>query len=283
LQIIDGIVTGVASVIAAAAVHPIDTIKVRIQITGNSPAKVVARLVRESFTTWQGFRELFYGVEPALWRGLSYGGLRYSLYSPIKQYTNAIFSDPSVTLLNKVISGSACGCLASAICSPMDLIKIRMQTRAGEGGMSMIAAASSIVKNEGWLGLYTGVGPTCARATVLAAAELSSYDHIKQFFLRNDHFVDGVGLHVATSFCAGFIAAIFSTPFDFVKSRLMNQQVDSLTGKGLLYDNMRDCFAKSFRRQGIMVLWSGFIPTFIRLGPNVIITFTCMEWLHKIL
>lgn len=37
-------------------------------------------------------------------------------------------------------------------------------------------ALSDIVKTEGVLGLYKGVGPTCGRATVLAAAELTTYD-----------------------------------------------------------------------------------------------------------
>jgi hypothetical protein len=273
----------VASVLAAAAVHPVDTIKVRIQIAGNTPASQVARMVKDGFSSLGGIKQMFYGVEPALWRGMTYGGLRYSLYSPIKQFTNAILPDPSVIFLNKVISGSLCGCLASAICSPMDLIKIRMQTRVGEGSLSMFEAASTIVRNEGWLGLYTGVGPTCARATVLAAAELSTYDHFKQLFLRNEYMADGVSLHVSTSLGSGFVAAVCSTPFDFVKSRLMNQPVNAYTKRGLLYEGMLDCFIKSVKNQGVVVLWSGFVPTFIRLGPNIIITFTCMEYLHKVL
>lgn len=35
-------------------------------------------------------------------------------------------------------------------------------------------------RSEGIGGLYKGTGPTSARATALAAAELASYDHIKQ-------------------------------------------------------------------------------------------------------
>ncbi len=39
-----------------------------------------------------------------------------------------------------------------------------------------VHALTDIVKTEGALGLYKGVGPNCGRATVLAAAELSTYD-----------------------------------------------------------------------------------------------------------
>jgi len=70
------------------------------------------------------------------------------------------------------------------------LVKVRMQadgmqgtTRRSYGGL--FASFWRIIKEEGVLGLWKGVGATCGRATVLAAVELASYDEIKSRFLRS--------------------------------------------------------------------------------------------------
>ena len=76
-------------------------------------------------------------------------------------------------------------------------------------------------------------------------------------------------LFVAT-FAASFVANIFSTPFDVVKSRIQ-QQV------GSEYSGMMDCARKSVAREGVTVLWRGFTPAFVKLAPYSIISITLFE------
>ena len=271
---------GISSVFAAGSTHPIDTIKVKIQVQGNASSKEVMRIVSAALSP-SGFRELFFGFEPALWRGLFYGGLRYSMYSPIKESIMPYTSEsPSSAFLVKILSGLACGSISSVLCNPLDLAKVRMQTWSGENQHSTWQTLRIIVKHEGYLGLMTGVGPTCARATVLAATELGTYDHFKSYLLQHRYFNDGIWLHLTASLGSGIISSVFSTPFDMAKTRLMTQPKDA-NGIGKLYSGTINCLVKSATKEGIIVLWSGFIPTFVRLGPNVMITFTCMEFLQK--
>merc|ERR1712216_431676 len=117
----------------------------------------------------------------------------------------------------------------------------------------------SIVRLEGVSGLFKGVGPTCGRATVLAAAELASYDHIKHSLLESNIMQEGLPLHFATASAAGFIGAFCCNPFDVVKSRVMNQPFDA-AGRGTVYSGMIDCFSKSVKSEGVTSLWKGFIP-----------------------
>ena len=75
----------------------------------------------------------------------------------------------------------------------------------------------SIVKEEGVLGLWKGVGPTCGRATVLAAAELSTYDEVKTQLLHRGIFSsEGLPLTVCTAFVSGYVSTVASSPFDVV-------------------------------------------------------------------
>merc|ERR1740127_30108 len=92
----------------------------------------------------------------------------------------------------------------------------------------MVDAFFSIVKEEGVLGLWTGVGPTMGRATALAAAELATYDEAKlQFQELGLIKQEGLFLHCCTAFVSGFVSTVVSSPFDVVKSRVMGQPVDA--------------------------------------------------------
>ena len=70
----------------------------------------------------------------------------------------------------------------------------------------MINCFSSIIKEEGVLALWTGVGPTTGRATVLAAAELASYDEAKG--VLSGFGMSGIVLVACTSFISGFISTV---------------------------------------------------------------------------
>jgi len=115
------------------------------------------------------------------------------------------------------------------------------------------------------LGLWKGVGPTCGRATALAAAELATYDEVKQQFLKNNIVKEGLSCTLATAFVSGFVSTVASSPFDVVKSRVMGQPL-AADGSGTLYSGMVDCFVKSAKNEGIMSLYNGFWPNFGRVG-----------------
>jgi hypothetical protein len=112
-----------------------------------------------------------------------------------------------------------------------------------------LGAMKEIAQKEGILGLWKGTGPTCARATVLAAAELASYDQLKQLVLQHQLLEEGLTLHFSVAIAAGFIGSAACNPFDVVKSRVMNQAVDAATGKGIKYSGMLDCMGKTVQHE----------------------------------
>ena len=60
------------------------------------------------------------------------------------------------------------------------------------------------------------------------------------------------------------MANIVANPFDVIKSRMQSMTIDA-NGKAP-YKSMTDCFAKSIKSEGFLVLWSGFTPAFVKLG-----------------
>lgn len=287
---------GVASCIAETITIPVDVVKTRLQMDGAGVKQAYTGTVNcaMSLVRSEGGTALFKGLPPALLRQSSYGSMRYGLYTPIRDAlgVDATLPKSKTPLWKKIVAGGGAGAIASAIANPTDLVKVRMQT----DGMLQGATGEllpkkyhgvrhcflSIIREEGVLDLWRGIGPTMGRATVLAAAELSSYDEIKMQLRRHDVVRgDGLLLHTLTASAAGFISTVASSPFDVVKSRVMGQPVDA-SGRGLLYSGMIDCFAKLATREGPMSLYRGFWANFGRVVPRVVIVFVVMEQFKSI-
>lgn len=75
---------------------------------------------------------------------------------------------------------------------------------------------------------------------------------------------------------SGFFTVVCMTPFDVVATRLFNQGLDN-KGKGLLYNNIFDCFAKTIKAEGLRGLYKGFVPNYWRAAPHTILNLTFWE------
>nr|CAD7199163.1 unnamed protein product [Timema douglasi] len=131
--------------------------------------------------------------------------------------------------------------------------------------------------------VFQGVGPTSQRAAVIAAVELPVYDFCKQHLMTT--FGDRVSNHFISSFIASLGSAVASTPIDVVRTRLMNQRKLKTTSGGAstlhIYSGSVDCLAQTVKNEGLLALYKGFIPTWVRMGPWNIIFFVTYEQLKK--
>lgn len=92
---------------------------------------------------------------------------------------------------------------------------------------SAFGAYATIARQEGVAGLWTGVGPNIGRNALINAAELASYDQVKQSLLAAG-LKDDSGTHVLSGLGAGFVAVCVGSPVDVVKSRVMGDKVARL-------------------------------------------------------
>lgn len=81
------------------------------------------------------------------------------------------------------------------------------------------------------MGFLKGVNVNIIRAIVVNAAELSAYDQSKLLLVNYGGMnPQSIITHFISSVCAGFFATICSSPFDVVKTRVMNQSRATATG-----------------------------------------------------
>lgn len=263
---------------------PIDTAKVRLQLQGKQTAGEAPKYkgmfgTMSTIAREEGVASLWKGIIPGLHRQCLFGGLRIGLYEPVKNlYVGKDFVG-DVPLYTKILAALTTGAVAITVASPTDLVKVRLQSegklppgvpRRYSGAMN---AYATIVRQEGVRALWTGLGPNVARNAIVNAAELASYDQVKQTLLKLPGFSDNVWTHLLSGLGAGFFAVCVGSPVDVVKSRMM--------GNSQAYKNTLDCFVKTLKYDGPLAFYKGFIPNFGRLGSWNVIMFLTLEQVKK--
>ncbi|KAA8518988.1 hypothetical protein F0562_016238 [Nyssa sinensis] len=256
-----------AACFAEICTIPLDTAKVRLQLQKKAVAGdgvalpkyrgmlgTVATIARE-----EGLSALWKGIVPGLHRQCLFGGLRIGLYEPVKAlYVGDDFVG-DVPLSKKVLAALTTGAVAITVANPTDLVKVRLQAegklppgvpRRYSGALN---AYSTIVRQEGFGALWTGLGPNIARNAIINAAELASYDQIKQTILKIPGFTDNVFTHLFSGLGAGFFAVCVGSPVDVVKSRMMGDPT---------YKSTLDCFVKTLKNDGPFAFLQGLYSKF---------------------
>ncbi|KAK9935117.1 hypothetical protein M0R45_022231 [Rubus argutus] len=269
------LLTSISAMVAETTTFPIDLMKTRLQLHGESLSlgstrptngfRVASEIVRQ-----QGPLGLYKGLSPAILRHLFYTPIRIVGYEHLR---NSLKSDGgALSLPAKALSGGLSGVIAQLVASPADLVKVRMQ--AGGRFVSQgfqprysgcFDALNKIARAEGVGGLWKGVFPNVQRAFLVNMGELACYDHAKRFVIKNQISDDNIYAHTLASIMSGLTATALSCPADVVKTRMMNQS-KSKEGK-VMYSSSYDCLVKTVKIEGLRALWKGFFPTWARLGP----------------
>lgn len=294
---------GIASVVAGCSTHPLDLIKVRMQLQGEGgtptqiakagadaasfkpgmvrlgPLGMGARVVQQ-----EGVAALFSGVSATLLRQATYSTTRMGLYEILKSKWQ---EGNRLPLHKKILAGLIAGGIGAAVGNPADMAMVRMQADGRlpmESRRHYKSAADAIlrtIREEGLGALWRGASPTVVRAMLVTASQLATYDHVKEDILHHHWLHDGLILHVIASSAAGITASVTSNPVDVVKTRLMNMRVgpDGVPP----YSGPLDCAVKTVRTEGPLALYKGLIPTIFRQGPFTIVLFVTLERLRKLL
>lgn len=264
------LVGGTSGMIATVCIQPIDMIKVRIQLSEGSatPVSVVRQVVAQG-----RILDLYNGLSAGLLRQIVYGTSRLGFFFTFEDLLKqrAALSGQNYGFKERASAGLAAGALGATIGNPTEVALIRMQSdgllppsqRANY--RSALHALSSIARLEGVKALWSGAYPTIIRAMATNFGQLAFFSESKhQLAVRTS--ASGQTQTVVASGIAGFFAAFFSLPFDFVKSRLQSQK--KAADGSVRYAGMLDCFVKVAKEDGILRFYRGFGTYFMRIAPH---------------
>uniref|UniRef100_A0A7S0UVX9 Mitochondrial uncoupling protein 4 n=1 Tax=Polytomella parva TaxID=51329 RepID=A0A7S0UVX9_9CHLO len=232
--------TCTAASVAESVTYPIDMVKTRLQLQGQSPSikssqKLGAIALARDIIHKEGFLGIYAGLSPAITRHIFYTGTRITVYEQLRNHISVDYQG-SLGLGTKLLLGLTAGAIGQTIAVPADLIKVRMQAdgrmvalklRPSRRYKSLQSAFSSILAEEGVRGLWRGAGPAVQRAALVNLGELTTYDTAKRAWLSSGLVKEGVTLHLLSAVCSGFFASVISVPADVIKTRMMTQELSS--------------------------------------------------------
>ena len=85
----------------------------------------------------------------------------------------------------------------------------------------------------------------------------------------------GIPTQFASAMGAGFFMATTVSPFDMVRTRLMNQPPDAK-----IYSGAFDCFSKIMAAEGPGGFYRGFFPIWMRFAPTTCLQVSCHAEVH---
>ncbi|KAF1963110.1 mitochondrial carrier [Byssothecium circinans] len=268
---------GTASCMATLFTHPLDLVKVRLQMQAHTGARLNMLQMFGHVARNDGFMGLYRGLSAAQLRQITYSMTRFGVYEYLKERITTPEAKPS--FLTLVAMASASGFVGGVVGNPGDILNVRMQHDAAlpkEQRRNYKHAIDGIIRmsrEEGIGKLWRGVWPNSSRAVLMTVGQLATYDIFKRTLLDHTNLKDNLTTHFTASFLAGFVATTICSPVDVIKTRVMS----STEHKSIIR-----VVTDISRAEGLRWMFKGWVPSFIRVGPHTILTFLFLEQHKKI-
>ncbi|CAG8543450.1 10926_t:CDS:2 [Paraglomus occultum] len=222
------------------------------------PLDCLTRTVRE-----QGFFALYRGLSALVIGTAAKAGIRFLTYEEIKKLLadeNGHVSGPK-----SMIAGLGAGMTeAILVVTPTETIKTKLihdSQREVPKYKGLVHGVTTIVRQEGFGGVYRGLFPVMMRQGANQAVRFSTYSTLKQELQK--WTTPGQPLPWSVTFAIGAVAGtvtVYTTmPLDVVKTKMQGLHAKTL------YKNSFHCFWTVVRNEGVLSLWKGATPRLSRL------------------
>ncbi|EJT97302.1 succinate-fumarate transporter [Dacryopinax primogenitus] len=293
----------------ALTCHPLDTIKVRMQLSrrarkpGERPRSffrvgrdIVAR--ETPLGLYKGLGAVLVGIVPKM-------AIRFSSFEQYKALMARRFSSPSNPDMPSPTGVFLSGLMAGAteavlVVTPMEVVKIRLQAQVHSLSdpleipkyRNAAHCAYTIVREEGPGALYRGVVLTAARQASNQAASFTTYTYLKQLIssLQPDKPTLPSYQHMLIGLVSGAMGPLSNAPIDTIKTRLQRGDPSlgapgaMAAGTGAQKAGWRkgvEIAVELFKKEGMSAFYKGITPRIMRVAPGQAVTFAVYERVKK--
>ncbi|KAK4155756.1 mitochondrial carrier domain-containing protein [Chaetomidium leptoderma] len=285
---------GGAGMMEALVCHPLDTIKVRMQLSrrGRQPGlpkrgfvATGAEIVRKEtpLGLYKGLGAVLTGIVPKM-------AIRFTSFEWYKQQLankdTGVISGQALFL-----SGLAAGVTeAVAVVTPMEVVKIRLQAQHHSMAdpldvpkyRNAAHALYTIVKEEGAGALYRGVSLTALRQGSNQAVNFTAYTYFKEWLFQWQPEYQGSSLPSYQTTLIGLVSGamgpLSNAPIDTIKTRLQKMRAEPGT---TALQRITRIAGDMFRQEGVHAFYKGITPRIMRVAPGQAVTFTVYEYLKE--
>ena len=311
---------------------PIDIVKVRLQVNEHAagspnkraehqhrgPRRVGFFRIFRSILKHEGLGGLYVGWTPAMiGSAISWGGfyffyeigkkerVKYKLRNSVDGLES---SEPSKVLnsLDNFWISCGAGAIMVFLTNPIWLVKTRIQLQMKKASLThnikpyrgMVDAFRTIIREEGPLALYRGVGPALL-LTTHGGVQFVVYEYLRKHFhyQRAGRYasLDGGKMSVmerlelsvgylSMGAVAKMVASTGTYPLQVMKARIQQRsealEIDfegNIRAVRREYRNLIGTAKSMFEKEGIAGFFKGCIPNAVRVAPSAALTFVTYE------
>ncbi|KAK1434110.1 hypothetical protein QVD17_11028 [Tagetes erecta] len=244
---------GIAGIMAG---YPLDSIRVRQQSSPTGSAFNILKNVAAK----EGPLALYRGMAAPLASVTFQNAMVFQIYAILsRSFDSCTSSNEPPSYKGVALGGIGAGTLQSLMLSPIELIKIRLQLQTQIQNKQMergpLSVAKSIIRTEGWRGMYRGLTITALRDAPSHGFYFWTYEFMREKLHPGCRKSGQESFN--TMLFAGGLAGVASWvccyPLDVVKTRIQAQTPNST----VKYTGIIDCFKKSVANDGYGVLFRG--------------------------
>lgn len=289
---------GGAGMMEALVCHPLDTIKVRMQLSrrARQPGapkrgflKTGSEIVRREtpLGLYKGLGAVLTGIVPKM-------AIRFTSFESYKQLL-ANKETRTVSGTGTFMAGLAAGVTeAVAVVTPMEVVKIRLQAQHHSMAdpldipkyRNAAHAAYTVVKEEGVGALYRGVSLTALRQGSNQAVNFTAYTYFKEALVRwQGGAREGEGKTALPGWqttliglVSGAMGPLSNAPIDTIKTRLQKTPAEEGVSA---FKRISAIAADMFKQEGFHAFYKGITPRIMRVAPGQAVTFTVYEFLKE--
>uniref|UniRef100_A0A8C5MSS1 Solute carrier family 25 member 23 n=2 Tax=Leptobrachium leishanense TaxID=445787 RepID=A0A8C5MSS1_9ANUR len=272
---------GVAGAVSRTGTAPLDRLKVLMQVHGSRSC---------GRSMWKGLREMLEeGGLRSLWRGNGINvlkiapesGIKFMAYEQIKKLIRG--QHETLRVQERFVAGSLAGAIAQTVIYPMEVLKTRLALRRTGQYSGMSDCARHILRTEGIRAFSKGYLPNLLGIVPYAGIDLAVYETLKNTWLQRYRAGTSADPGVLVLLACGTISStcgqIASYPLALVRTRMQAQA--SIVGSPQL--SMLALFRHIVEREGILGLYQGIAPNFMKVIPAVSISYVVYENMKRVL
>ncbi|EMD33215.1 hypothetical protein CERSUDRAFT_118263 [Gelatoporia subvermispora B] len=285
---------GMAGAMEALVCQPLDTIKVRMQLSrsgsapGTKPRGFLATGLmicrRETpLALYKGLGAVLAGIVPKM-------ATRFASFETYKRWL-ANPETGKTNVWNIFLAGLGAGTTeAVVVVTPMEVVKIRLQAQQHSLADPLEApryrnaghAVYAIVREEGFGALYRGVSLTALRQATNQGANFTAYQELKKW-LQNMQPERTELPSYQTMFIgliSGAMGPFSNAPIDTIKTRL--QKSEAPPGASA-FERIRMIASELWRKEGARAFYKGITPRVLRVAPGQAVVFAVYERVRTVM
>ena len=207
------------------------------------------------------------------------------------------------------VAGALAGFTSVGLTYPLERVRMLMSFQICTDGAckvydSILGTFVDVVKRQGPLGLYSGVGATVIGALPFEGIKFGANDFFKTLVPKGDDGRSAPLWSLCTGAAAGTLAHMLTYPLDTVRRRMqisgvrrpparpparrprlcalvLSRRPRSQAQGAVRYANMVQCAGSILTQEGVGAFFLGIQPTLIRSVPNLGIQFLLYELLKR--